>query len=237
MDATKNLIKKEFLDFGINPEEIMVERFLKYIELLLEWNKKINLTAITDVKEIIVKHFMDSASLLKVIKLKKGASVIDVGTGAGFPGVPIKILRPDINLTLLDSLNKRLVFLDSLLNEINLDATLLHSRAEEAARKKEFREKFDLVTSRAVAKMNVLSEYCLAYAKVGGIFAPLKGPAIDDELNASINAVKILGGIIKEKKSFILSDGSKRSIVIVEKISKTPLLYPRSSSKISKKSL
>lgn len=237
MDATKNLIKKEFLDLGIVLEELMIERFFKYIMLLLEWNQKLNLTAITDVKEIIVKHFIDSASLLKCINLKKGASVIDVGTGAGFPGVPIKILRPDIDLTLLDSLNKRLVFLDSLLKELDLDGVLLHSRAEEAARKKEFREKFDLVTSRAVAKMNVLTEYCLAYAKIGGIFVPLKGPAIDEELDGADNAVKILGGTIKEKRSFVLSDGSRRSVIIIEKIARTPILYPRGASKILKKSL
>ena len=182
-----------------------IEQFEKYASLLQQWNEKMNLTAITDDEGIAVKHFIDSISLLKYYDVK--GRVIDIGTGAGFPGVPLKIMRPDIELTLLDSLNKRLVFLDEVCRQIGISAELVHSRAEEGSRKPEYREKFDLAVSRAVANLPALCEYCLPYVKGGGAFISLKGPDAENEIEAAEKAFNILGGKVENSERFLLPDG------------------------------
>lgn len=196
-----------------------------------------NLTAITKPEEIAVKHFADSVSLLNFTDIGKNSSVIDIGTGAGFPGIPLAIMRSDIKLTLLDSLNKRLVFLKEVTDILGIECNIIHSRAEEGGRKPELREKFDIAVSRAVASLNVLSEYCLPYVKVGGKFVAMKGPSVKEEKEKAANAIKILGGKIKKTFIFNLGNDNTRSILIIEKVSKTADKYPRHGSKISNKNL
>lgn len=209
-----------------------------YAEHLVEWNEKINLTAITAPDEIAVKHFLDSFLLLKCNDIKKGSSIIDVGTGAGFPSLPCKIIRDDLKLTLFDSLNKRINFLKELLvSKLSLDADCIHGRAEEQGRQANFREKYDIATARAVAHLRELSEYCLPFVKVSGYFIALKGYDVEDELEEAKVAIKTLGGKIVDVKKFILPDESKRAIVIIKKISQTPTKYPRNQGKIKKQPL
>ncbi len=212
----------------------------KYAEVLVEWNEKMNLTAITAPDEMLVKHFADS--LTAAPYLPSGEfSLIDVGTGAGFPGVPLKILRPDCRLTLLDSLNKRLVFLEALCGAVGVDATRVHARAEEGGQKKELREQFDVATARAVAALPVLCEYCLPFVKVGGVFLALKGPDADNEVAAADNALQKLGGRVREVVALTLPDTNggvlERRLVVVEKVSPTPALFPRPSAKMAKQPL
>ena len=209
-----------------------IEQFEKYASLLQQWNEKMNLTAITDDEGIAIKHFIDSISLLKYYDVK--GRVIDIGTGAGFPGVPLKIMRPDIELTLLDSLNKRLVFLDEVCRQIGISAELVHSRAEEGSRKPEYREKFDLAVSRAVANLPALCEYCLPYVKGGGAFISLKGPDAENEIEAAEKAFNILGGKVENSERFLLPDGSSRTLIYISKIRPTPEKYPRRGQKINK---
>ncbi|MBQ0083692.1 MAG: 16S rRNA (guanine(527)-N(7))-methyltransferase RsmG [Clostridiales bacterium] len=230
-----NLIEPYCKDFPLDAEK--KEKLGIYGELLLEWNQKMNLTAITDPAEIVIKHFFDSMLFLKAVDLPQNASIIDVGTGAGFPGVVLKIMRPDIRLTLLDSLNKRLIFLDEVLKKINLDAELIHARAEEGGAKKELREKFDFASARAVARQNVLAEYCMPFVKPGGYFVALKGPAAAEEIRESEAAVKLLGGAKSRLLEEKLPTGEQRCFIITEKISQTPPKYPRISAKISKQPL
>lgn len=222
----------EKLEIQLDGERI--DRFEAYYNLLTEWNNKINLTAITDPMGVAVKHFADSLSVLKYVSIKDGAKVIDVGTGAGFPGIPLLIFNSNIKLTLLDSLNKRLVFLQSVLDELDLSAEVIHSRAEDGARKPELREGFDFAVSRAVAALDVLSEYCLPYVKRNGVFVAMKGYDCDEELENAKPMIKTLGGKISSVDKFYLPDGSGRAVVQVEKINYTPKQYPRPSSKIAK---
>ena len=209
-----------------------------YEKLLLEWNEKINLTAITDHDEIAVKHFMDSLTPLDFRDFKN-KSVIDVGTGAGFPGLPLKIAVPEMKLCLLDSLNKRINFLNEVVSTLGLkDVQCVHARAEEGGRDKNFREKFDFALSRAVAPLNVLAEYDLPFVKVGGEFIALKGPAADEEVRQAQGAVKLLGGEISDIKEVeIEGSGLKHKIVFVAKVKHTPNTYPRRAVKISKSPL
>lgn len=230
-----DFLKQSLDEINISPE--CYEKFESYYSLLTHWNRKINLTAITEPNHVAVKHFADSLSILKYVDIPKGAKIIDIGTGAGFPGVPLKIAREDTNLTLLDSLNKRLVFLQNVCDELNITAQLVHSRAEEASKKREFREAYDFAFSRAVAGLNVLCELCLPFVKKGGRFIAMKGPEAEEEIKAAKNAINILGGKIKEVKKFSLSDGSGRTLVIIEKIKNTPEKYPRHGSKIKTKPL
>ena len=223
--------------FGIDLEEEALSRLETYASCLLEWNERMNLTAITRPEEVAVKHFVDSIALLSVVDIPKGGRMVDIGTGAGFPGVPILIARPDIRLTLLDSLNKRLIFLKELLGQLGLTAQLQHGRAEEGGKKPEFREQFDLATSRAVANLRLLAEYCLPYVKVGGIFAAMKGPDVESERKEAENAIRLLGGMVVSVHPFSLPDGSGRTIVVIQKEKKTPDAYPRHGSQISKKPL
>ena len=208
----------------------------KYAELLVEWNEKMNLTAITDPEGIAVKHFLDCLAYLKRVDIPDGARVADVGTGAGFPGVVLKIARPDIKLVLIDSLQKRLNFLDTVLKEIGVEATLVHARAEDAGHDKTLRESFDFVTARAVANLAVLSEYCIPLVKVCGVFAPMKTAEVAEELEGARVAAKILGGEIKEPVIYEIPAGG-RSAVFIEKKAATPAKYPRQRVKISEKPL
>ncbi len=204
--------------------------FYNYMNILLEWNQKINLTTITKPEDIIIKHFIDSLTVLKYIKNEK-INIIDIGTGAGFPGIPIKIVNDLNNITLLDSLNKRIVFLQNVINELKLkDIVAVHSRAEEYI-KLEKREIYDIAVSRAVANMSTLLEYLLPYVKINGICICMKGPNIEEELENSKKALSILGGKVVNIDNFELPDGSKRNIIIVKKIKNTPMKYPRINNK------
>ncbi len=223
-----------FADNGFEITDKIYDDFSTYSQLLVEWNKKINLTAITDPEGITIKHFLDSLLLMKYADIKENSSLIDVGTGAGFPGIPLKIYRRDLKVTLLDSLNKRINFLNEVSENLELGMKCIHSRAEEGGRNPALREKFDIAAARAVAAMPVLCEYCLPYVKQGGIFAAMKGP--NEDISAAENAVKLLGGSIENIYNYELN-GDKRTIIIVRKISHTPPKYPRNSGQISKKSL
>lgn len=228
------ILEKWCSENSIPISEKQKSHFQKYAKLLVEWNEKINLTAITQDNEIAVKHFIDSISLLKYADIKKSASVIDIGTGAGFPGIPIKIIRSDINLTLLDSLNKRLIFLDEVCKQLDVNANLIHSRAEEGSLKPELREKYDIAVSRAVANLPSLCEYCMPYVKVGGIFVSMKGSDGENELENAQNAIRLLGGRTEKIEHLTLPDDSSRTIITVRKITSTPSKYPRRSTKINK---
>lgn len=215
----------------------MCEQLGTYGEMLIEWNEKMNLTAIKEPDEILIKHFYDCLLFLKNVEIPQKAKVIDVGTGAGFPGVVLKIARPDIQLTLLDGLNKRITFLNAVLEKIGLSATAVHGRAEEFAKKPEYRETYDIACARAVARLNVLTEYCLPFVKSGGQFVSMKGPAAEEELAEAKKAISVLGG---EKGGFFaekLPDESQRCFIKIKKLSQTPTKYPRNSGKITKQPL
>ena len=234
------MIDKSYLldlcqQFELPLTEQQAEQLDKYAQLLVEWNEKINLTAITEPKDIVVKHFVDSLLLTKAIELPQGASLIDVGTGAGFPSVPVTVLRSDINLTLLDSLNKRLVFLTELCKEIGVTSTCVHARAEDGGKDKKYREKYDFACARAVASLRNLSEYCLPFVKVGGAFIALKGPDWKEELAEAKNAIGTMGGKVEKVEEFTLPDESKRAILVIRKISQTPPQFPRTAAKMAKK--
>ena len=234
----KNLLQNYIKDYKITLTENQYEQFQKYFELLAEWNEKMNLTAITDESGVALKHFADSLSLLNFVDIPQNSSLADVGTGAGFPGVVLKIARPDIKLTLIDSLNKRLVFLGEVCAQLGIKAELIHSRAEDGARDEKLRENFDFAVSRAVARMNVLSEYCLPYVKVGGAFCAMKGAQANEEFKESLNAINTLGGKLEKKYFFELPEnGGERAIAVVRKVKNTPQKYPRQSGKIKAKAL
>ncbi len=234
----KEIIKSAVADYKIQLTAIQLEQFEKYFKLLVEWNEKINLTAITDEQGVAVKHFADSLALFNYVDIPENSTLIDVGTGAGFPGIVLKIARPDIKLTLLDSLQKRLIFLDTVLSELSLDAKLIHNRAEDGGQNIDLRENFDFVVSRAVARLNVLAEYCLPYARLSGSFVAMKGPDAENEIADGRKAIQTLGGKIKKINSFsLLLDGGERTIIEIEKIAPTPDKYPRSYGKIKAKPL
>lgn len=234
----KDLLQNYIKDYKITLTENQYEQFQKYFELLVEWNEKMNLTAITDESGVALKHFADSLSLLNFVDIPQNSTLADVGTGAGFPGVVLKIARPDIKLTLIDSLNKRLVFLGEVCAQLGIEAELIHSRAEDGARDEKLRESFDFAVSRAVARMNVLSEYCLPYVKVGGAFCAMKGAQANEEFKESLNAINTLGGKLENKYFFELPEnGGERAIAVVRKVRNTPQKYPRQSGKIKAKAL
>lgn len=220
---------------GIILDDTALDRFDTYAELLVEWNGKMNLTAITEPEEIEVKHFLDCLILPKYFNLDNIQTVIDVGAGAGFPSVPLLIYKPDLCLTMMDAINKRLTFLDTAVHALGLEAQLIHERAEAAGQDENYREKFDLATARAVAPMNVLAEYCLPFVKVGGYFVALKGS--NDDTEEAKNAIATLGGEIVDNISYKLNGTEPRSIVVIKKISQTPTQFPRKSKKISTKPL
>lgn len=219
--------------------EKQMEQFLQYYELLVEKNKVMNLTAITEFDEVVEKHFLDSVSLTKQLDLHQPLKVLDLGTGAGFPGIPLKIVFPELEITLMDSLNKRVLFLQDVISSLQLqNIEVVHGRAEEAAKNKKYRESFDLCVSRAVANISTLSEYCLPFVKIGGSFISYKSSTIEDELEDGKKGIAILGGKVKDVYKFTLPDSElQRSFVIIEKEKKTPKAYPRKAGTPSKEPL
>ena len=227
-------LKADSKKLNIDLTDIQVEKFYTYMNLLLEWNENINLTTITEPEEIIKKHFIDSLTIKKYID--NNSSIIDVGTGAGFPGIPLNIVLNNNKIVLLDALNKRLNFLKEVIKQENLkNIETLHFRAEEAGKNKEYREKFDIATSRAVAPLNILVEYLLPFVKIGGKCICMKGSNIEEELENSKNAISILGGKIENMESFTLPRTDiARNIIVISKVSKTPEKYPRKAGTPSK---
>lgn len=226
-------LENGFRELNIRINKKSIDELLLFRDMLLEWNKKINLTSITDNQEIFIKHFFDSATCMATGYIKDGFEVVDIGTGAGFPGLVLKIINNEINITLLDSLKKRTNYLENLVINLGLkNVEIIHGRAEEYGNKVEYREKYDIALSRAVASINVLLEYCLPYIKNGGYFLCQKGPKFKDELKEAEKALKTLGGKINEVKEFILPGSDiKRNIIVIEKIYKTPAKYPRKAGK------
>ena len=232
----REILEKGFADLSFNIDEEKIKKFEEYSKLLVEWNEKMNLTAVTDPEGIAVKHFLDSIAPLNKIDLKENSKVIDVGTGAGFPGIPIKIMREDLNFTFMDSLQKRINFLNEVSKRLSLkDTEFIHARAEEAGKEKKFREKFDYAVSRAVANMKVLCEYCLPFVKVGGVFVAFKQFEVDEEIEESKSMIGNLGGKISDiKKVNIPQSDIVRKIVLIEKVNETPPQFPRRFNKIKK---
>ena len=219
---------------GIELSDEQLEQFLTYYEMLIEKNKVMNLTAITDFDEVLEKHFEDSLSLIQAVDLEKSQAVMDLGTGAGFPGIPLKIAFPNLQITLADSLNKRILFLDDVIRELGLTGIdTVHGRGEDLAKNSDYREKFDLCVSRAVANLSTLSEYCLPFVKIGGKFISYKAGECDEEVAASKSSIFLLGGKISDIKKFELGE-SGRAFVIIDKVSGTPKKYPRKAGTPSK---
>lgn len=233
--------KKNFTEelemLGVSVSGAQIEKFDKYAEMLVSYNEKVNLTALTSPEDIAEKHFIDSILPFIHFSPKEGASVIDVGTGAGFPSCPLKIIRNDLSLTLVDSLNKRVNFLNMLSQILSMDAKCIHARAEELGKNPDYREKFDIATARAVANLPVLCEYCLPFVKVGGYFVALKGSRGADEEKEAYTAVKTLGGKLHEVYEYSLPSGDSRTLIIIKKISQTPPKYPRNKGMMTKKPL
>jgi len=216
-------------ELSIELTEMQIQQFLIYYEMLVEWNSFMNLTAITEYEEVMKKHFIDSISLIKAFDVSGKVSVIDVGTGAGFPGLALKIAYPELQVTLLDSLNKRVQFLNAVIEKLQLQGVVtVHGRAEDFAKPGNLRGKFDLCVSRAVANLSTLSEYCLPYVKTGGKFISYKSEKSSEEILQAENAIRILGGKVKEQVSFILPHSDiYRNLVVIEKMKDTPKQYPR----------
>ena len=235
----KQILDKKLRDLSIELNDDQKEQFIHFYKLLVEWNKVMNLTAITEPDEVVEKHFIDSLSIIKAVEMKDIHTLIDIGTGAGFPGIPLKIAFPDIEITLLDSLNKRVKFLNTVIDELKLEKiSALHGRAEDFAKKDDYREKYDICVSRAVANLSTLSEYCLPYVKIGGMFVPYKSGEIDEELNNSKKAVQILGGNIDDVVKFQLPGTDiGRSFIRINKTKNTPKKYPRNAGLPSKEPL
>jgi len=239
-----DLLRAYAAEYGITVSEAACQKFDRYAELLVEWNQKMNLTAITEPHDIVLKHFADSMTALSVMQDKTDLSLIDVGTGAGFPGIPLAIMREDVSLTLLDSLNKRLIFLKEVCDALGICAQLIHSRAEEGGRNPKLRERYDVAIARAVAAMPVLAEYCLPFVKTGGRFIAMKGPDSDAEMQAASRAVELLGGRVSAVKALSLPcqphDGVEqqgRRLFVIDKEKPTPPRFPRQSAKIAKEPL
>lgn len=226
--------RAEFAKYSFELTEEQYRKFDIYADFLVEYNKNVNLTAITEPDEILLKHFIDSVLLLKYVEIPENSSLIDVGTGAGFPSIPLKIMRNDIKITLLDSLAKRITFLEKLCGRLEITAEFIHGRAEDVAQNAEYREKFDFSCARAVANLAVLSEYCIPFVKQGGYFLSMKGRG--EDIDGARNAVKILGGEIGVISEYTLENDA-RKIILIKKISQTSAKYPRKSVQIKKKSL
>jgi len=230
-----DFLKSEAEKIGVSLDERALDRFDLMEQRLLRWNQHVNLTAITDGDEIVIKHFIDSLTILPNVDFPKGASVIDVGCGAGFPGLPLLIARPDLEITFLDSIGKKLGFVKEILKYSGLCGEIVHERAEIIGRDSDFREYYDFAVTRAVAPLNVLAEYCLPLIKTGGMYISMKGA--NNELDIGRNAIETLGGKIERVVSFELPGGDKRNLIMIRKISQTPSKYPRKSKKIDSKPL
>ncbi len=236
----RELLRTYAADLGVTLSDPQLAQFDRYAELLCEWNEKMNLTGITDPYGIVIRHFVDSLTLVPF--LPENATLIDVGTGAGFPAIPAAIARPDIKVTLLDSLNKRLTFLQAVVDELGLSCVTVHARAEDGGQKPELREAFDVATARAVAALPTLCEYCVPFVKKGGAFVALKGPESDNELDVALKAAKALGASHKASNRVQVPARPKeneevfdRRLIVFEKTSNTPKQYPRPAAKIAKK--
>lgn len=231
------LLERTLAAHGVTLDREALMRLDLYAERLIETNRRFNLTAVTDPDEVTVKHFADSLVLLGKTEFPAGASLLDVGTGAGFPGLALKLARPDLQVAFLDGTRKKLGFISSVLEETGLAGETLHLRAEEAGKQPKYREKFDFVTARAVADMAVLVEYCLPFVRVGGLFLAMKSAAAEEEIQSAAGAVRLLGGKTEQNLLFDLVENTPRRIVFVRKISQTPPKYPRASAKIAKSPL
>lgn len=241
MDSvTLELYKDDLKDLGIDLSDEQINQFVQYYEILMKWNEVMNLTAITQMDEVLKKHFVDSLALVKVcpwiLDGSKSCTLLDVGTGAGFPGIPLKIAFPQLHVTLLDSLQKRIHFLDEVIGKLSLsEVNTIHGRAEDYAKPSSLREKYDICVSRAVAGLSVLSEYCLPFVKVGGVFVSYKGDKIEEEMKAAKEAIYILGGKVEEEYRFKLPFTEiGRTFVLIRKERKTPKKYPRKAGLPSK---
>ena len=229
--------QKDLAELKISLDENQLCQFMSYYELLIEWNQVMNLTAITDFDEICKKHFIDSLSLVKAYDMSTSLSLIDIGTGAGFPGIPLKIAFPNLKITLLDSLNKRVVFLQTVIENLKLgNIEVIHGRAEDYAKEEKFREQYDLCVSRAVANLSILSEYCIPYVKTGGCFISYKSEKLTEEIKEASKAIDVLGGRIENRIEFeIPGSDIYRNLLIVYKEKETPAKYPRKAGIPSKK--
>ncbi len=234
-----DFLRENLKKIGCEPSDLQCEQLNNFHKILCEWNEFMNLTGITEYNEVVIKHFVDSLAVNCVYSFKNTDRVVDIGTGAGFPGIPLKIMYPDTRFTLLDSLNKRIKFLDEVIRINSLDGIeTLHGRAEDYARDKNYREAFDVCVSRAVANLSTLSEYCLPYVKVGGVFISYKAGQLDEELKASERAIKLLGGEIKEVHKLTLPDTDiDRTFVVIKKTAATSKKYPRKAGLPSKEPL
>ncbi|MGN1202182.1 MAG: 16S rRNA (guanine(527)-N(7))-methyltransferase RsmG [Eubacterium sp.] len=232
-----DLLKSELKEIGIELDSYGADRFDAYAERLVRWNNHVNLTAITEPEDIVIKHFVDSLYPLKYIQMKPGQKLVDVGSGAGFPGLPMLIANPQLEVNFVDSVGKKLAFIKDVLRNTGLVGVITHKRAEEIGKDSDYREQYDYATARAVAPLNVLCEYCLPLVKVGGLFVSLKGSAGGQELRQAEKAIKTLGGEVAKFDEYTLSNGEERSIVIIRKISQTPTKYPRKSKKIDTRPL
>lgn len=231
----KEIILSEFQSANVPLSEETAEKMAALSAFMLEYNRKVNLTRITEPKEIAEKHFLDSILPLTLLDVPRGTKCADVGTGAGFPALPMKLYRPDLDFTLIDSLGKRVTYLKLACEELGVGCSVLHARGEEAAKNPKLRERFGFVTARAVAALNVLCEYCLPFVAVGGSFAAMKGA--QDETDGAENAIRLLGGEIEAIRRYSLPNGDRRSLVLIRKIKETPPCYPRAGGVISKKPL
>lgn len=235
----ENQFQKDLQELQISLTDRQLSQFQTYYEMIVDWNEKINLTAITERAEVEKKHFVDSLSLIRACDLSGDLSLIDVGTGAGFPGIPLKIAFPNLKITLLDSLNKRILFLNRVIEELNLsDINTVHGRAEDFSKENLLREKFDICVSRAVANMTTLSEYCIPYVKVGGCFVSYKSEKVTEELVGAEAAIRVLGGAVQRQVEFHLPDSDiYRNLVVIEKKKPTPKKYPRKAGLPAKEPL
>lgn len=237
----KEFLKEKMKEAGYELTEKQVWQFMAYYEFLIEWNQKMNLTAITEFEDVVAKHFVDSVMIGKKFSWKPDASfkMMDLGTGAGFPGIPIKIMYPEVEVLLMDSLNKRIRFLEEVIGKLQLEKiSTLHARAEELGRKEDYREQFDLCVSRAVAQLSSLAEFCLPFVKKGGCFISYKGGNVEEELSKAKNAIAVLGGKAGRIEKFLLPGSDmERSLICIEKKKETPKKYPRQGGKPLKEPL
>lgn len=232
-----DFLESELAKIGVKLDEYGCDRFDSYADRLVSWNNHVNLTAITEPDEIVIKHFVDCLHIMNYVTFSEGQTLVDVGCGAGFPGLPLLIANPDLEVTFVDSVRKKLAFIREALNNAGLIARVKNERAEILGRDEEYREQFDYATARAVAPLNVLCEYCLPLVKVGGLFIAMKGSSGTEELAKADKAIKTLGGEVIKTAEFQLSNGDMRTIIIIRKISQTPTKYPRKTKKIDSKPL